>query len=165
MAKPTLGKLPPRYKLIINQYSDVRLSRCPVCRKLTHSRKFALFIHIDDWGPITLGKTCRYCTPCELVMIHKDELERELAGSFQRLAPAAIGSRVTIKTGERLQMQEVTSQTSYYSHNDFRLHFGLGANKQADSIEIRWANGETETVKNIGANQFISIKEGDSSKK
>lgn len=92
MAKPTLGKLPPRYKLIINQYSDVRLSRCPICEKLTHSRKFALFIHINDWGPIMLGKTCRYCTPCELVMIHKDELERELADTFQRLAPAAIGN-------------------------------------------------------------------------
>ena len=73
---------------------------------------------------------------------------------------SAIGSKVTIKVGEKILMQEVTSQTSYYSHNDFRLHFGLGASKQVDSIEIRWANGETETVKNISANQFISIKEG-----
>jgi enediyne biosynthesis protein E4 len=78
---------------------------------------------------------------------------------------SAIGSKVTIKIGEKILMQEVTSQTSYYSHNDFRLHFGLGANKQVDSIEIRWANGDTETVKNIASNQFISIKEGDSSKK
>lgn len=73
---------------------------------------------------------------------------------------SAIGSRIVIKNGERLQSQEVTAQTSYYSHNDLRLHFGLGANKQADSIEIRWANGQTETVKNVAGNQFIRIKEG-----
>ena len=73
---------------------------------------------------------------------------------------SAIGSRVIIKTGAQIQSQEVTAQTSYYSHNDFRLHFGLGANKQADSIEIRWASGAVETIKNVAGNQFISIKEG-----
>ena len=73
---------------------------------------------------------------------------------------SAIGSRVVIKNGERLESQEVTAQTSYYSHNDFRLHFGLGANKQAEIIEIRWASGAVETVKNVAGNQFIKIKEG-----
>lgn len=92
MTLPTLGKLPPRYKVIINSYSDVRLSRCPLCQKLTHARKFALFVHVDDWGPFVLGKTCRYCTPCELIMIHKDEFEWELADKFQQLSPKAIGN-------------------------------------------------------------------------
>ncbi len=73
---------------------------------------------------------------------------------------SAIGSRVTIKIGERIQTQEITSQTSYYSHNDLRLHFGLGAAKQLDSVEIRWAGGQTETLKNISANQYVTIKEG-----
>jgi hypothetical protein len=73
---------------------------------------------------------------------------------------SAIGSRAIIKNGERSQMREVTAQTSYYSHNDLRLHFGLGANKQVDSIEIRWANGQTEIIRNITADKFITIKEG-----
>jgi enediyne biosynthesis protein E4 len=73
---------------------------------------------------------------------------------------SAIGSRIVLKNGTQVQSQEVTSQTSYYSHNDFRSHFGLGANKQADSIEIRWANGEIETLKNVATNQFITVKEG-----
>ncbi|MBX7174899.1 MAG: CRTAC1 family protein [Pyrinomonadaceae bacterium] len=73
---------------------------------------------------------------------------------------SAIGSRVTIKIGEQKQMQEVTSQTSYYSHNDFRQHFGLGKNKQVDELVIRWANGDVETIKNVAANQFVTIKEG-----
>ncbi len=73
---------------------------------------------------------------------------------------SAIGSRVTIKFANQQQTQEVTSQTSYYSHNDLRLHFGLGVNKQADSMEIRWANGEKEILKDIAANQILTIKEG-----
>jgi hypothetical protein len=59
-----------------------------------------------------------------------------------------------------MQTREVTSQSSYYSHNDLRVHFGLGVNHATETIEIRWPNGNVETIKNISANQFISIKEG-----
>ena len=41
-----------------------------------------------------------------------------------------------------------------------RLHFGLGASKMADSVEIRWPNGQTEIVRDIAANQIVTIKEG-----
>ena len=37
---------------------------------------------------------------------------------------SAIGARVQVKSDLHLQTQEVTSQSSYYSHNDLRLHFG-----------------------------------------
>ncbi len=73
---------------------------------------------------------------------------------------SAIGARVVLKTQTGIATQEVTSQSSYYSHNDLRLHFGLGVNKQADQIEIRWPNGEKETIKDIAANQIVTIKEG-----
>ncbi|MEJ7709682.1 MAG: CRTAC1 family protein [Pyrinomonadaceae bacterium] len=74
---------------------------------------------------------------------------------------SAIGARVRVTTANaRTQTQEVTSQSSYYSHNDLRLHFGMGPAKKADAIEIRWPNGQTEIVKEIGGNQTIVIKEG-----
>jgi hypothetical protein len=73
---------------------------------------------------------------------------------------SAIGARVRLKSGSRLQMQEVTSQSSYYSHNDLRLHFGLGGNSRAEQVEIRWPNGQVETIKEIAANQIVTIKEG-----
>ena len=40
---------------------------------------------------------------------------------------SAIGARVTARYGGKLQAQEVLSQSSFYSVNDPRLHFGLGA--------------------------------------
>ena len=90
--KKRIGKLPPRYAFILNPYADVRLSKCPRCEKLTYLRKFVLFIHSDAWGPMALGKTCRYCSRCELIMAHQDELEAQLAYSFSQIAPDVIGT-------------------------------------------------------------------------
>ena len=58
---------------------------------------------------------------------------------------SAIGARVTARYGGRAQAQEVTAQSSFYSANDRRLHFGLGAATAAD-LTIRWPNGATETI-------------------
>jgi hypothetical protein len=49
---------------------------------------------------------------------------------------SAIGTRVKVTAGGRAQIDEVTSGSSYYSPNDFRLHFGLGSLSKADTIEF-----------------------------
>ena len=43
---------------------------------------------------------------------------------------AAIGARVTIKVGATVQSGVVTSQSSFLSHSDLRLHFGLGMRRE-----------------------------------
>ena len=73
---------------------------------------------------------------------------------------SAIGARVLLKAGGHTQAQEITSQSSYYSHNDMRLNFGLGSNKKAEQVEIRWPGGQTETIKDVAANQIVTIREG-----
>ena len=75
--KRTIGKGRARYSFILNPYCDVRLSKCPRCDRPTHPRKFALLIHVDTWGPLVLGKTGPYCSRCELIVAHQDELEAE----------------------------------------------------------------------------------------
>jgi enediyne biosynthesis protein E4 len=72
---------------------------------------------------------------------------------------SAIGARVLVRYGQKVQAQEVLSQSSYYSSNDPRLHFGLGAEKSAD-IEIHWPSGLQEKFKGIAADQMVVIKEG-----
>jgi len=91
-----IGKLKPRYSLILNQYADFRASKCIKCDKPTFLRKFALLIHIDDGGLITLGKTCRYCAKCELIVVHQNELEDELVYKFEVLQPEIIGNNYFI---------------------------------------------------------------------
>jgi hypothetical protein len=75
---------------------------------------------------------------------------------------SAIGTRVLARYGRRMQAQEVLSQSSFYSANDPRLHFGLGAETSVD-LEIRWPSGLRETLKGVHANQIIVVKEGTAS--
>ncbi len=73
---------------------------------------------------------------------------------------SAIGARVTARYGARTQAQEVTAQSSFYSVNDRRLHFGLGEATFAD-LSIRWPNGGTETVARVEADHLFVIREGE----
>ena len=43
-----------------------------------------------------LGKTCRFCPRCELIIAHQDELESELARIFSSLAPDVIGNEYMV---------------------------------------------------------------------
>jgi enediyne biosynthesis protein E4 len=72
---------------------------------------------------------------------------------------SAIGSRVTAQYGTRRQAQEVLAQSSFYSANDRRLHFGLGAATEAD-LTIRWTNGSVEKIPNVAADQLVVVREG-----
>ena len=45
---------------------------------------------------MVLGKTCRYCTPCELIIAHQDELESELTVSFSRIEPKVVGNEYLV---------------------------------------------------------------------
>jgi hypothetical protein len=60
---------------------------------------------------------------------------------------------------QRTQAQAVVSQSSFYSCNDPRLHFGMGTCRVAD-IDVYWPNGLHETLRRIPANQLITIREG-----
>ena len=72
---------------------------------------------------------------------------------------SAIGTRVTARYGARRQAQEVLAQSSFYSCNDRRLHFGLGSETSGD-LTIRWTNGNSETIPSVAADQLVVIREG-----
>jgi enediyne biosynthesis protein E4 len=72
---------------------------------------------------------------------------------------SAIGARVLMHYGGKVQAQSVMSQSSFYSASDLRVHFGLGASKVAD-IDIYWPNGALEHFKAVAADQLVTIAEG-----
>jgi hypothetical protein len=71
-----------------------------------------------------------------------------------------IGAIVLVTAGDRTQAQAVLSQASYYSHNDVRLHFGLGDRTVVDRVEVRWPSGAVDTLRSVAANSAITIQEG-----
>jgi hypothetical protein len=73
---------------------------------------------------------------------------------------SAIGATIIATYGERRQAQAVMSQSSYLSANDRRLHFGLGAETDAN-LEIHWPSGSREKIDDVEADQLVVIREGE----
>jgi hypothetical protein len=73
----------------------------------------------------------------------------------------AIGARVRVMGGGRTQFNHVTTASGYASSSAGPLHFGLGAAKLADEVEIRWPSGLVQNFKNIHADRIVHIKESD----
>ena len=81
-------------------------------------------------------------------------------GSGQASNRDAIGAHVTIEAAGTRQIAEVRSGGSYLSHNDVRVHFGLGDRTKVDRLQIRWPNGRTETASELMSNRFYVAREG-----
>jgi hypothetical protein len=76
-----------------------------------------------------------------------------------------IGARVEVTSGSRRQIREVRSGSSFLSHSDLRLHFGLDSATEVEQLTIRWPSGLTQEFRHIEANQWITIIEGEDSLK
>ncbi|MFN3324781.1 MAG: CRTAC1 family protein [Bryobacteraceae bacterium] len=72
---------------------------------------------------------------------------------------SGIGASIRLTAGGRTQVDEVRSGGSYLSQNDLRLHFGLGAAKRIDTIEIRWPSGRRQSMKDVAVNRIHTITE------
>jgi hypothetical protein len=57
-------------------------------------------------------------------------------------------------------MDVVLSQSSYISHNDSRLHFGLGEDNAIGKIIVRWPNGDTEAFPGTPGGALVRLVEG-----
>jgi hypothetical protein len=124
VARPHFGKLKPRYRFALNPFPEARWSRCPNCEKLMHARKFRRLLHLGGTTLLTLGLTCRYCTPCEFIIAHQHELDDQIA-IFRAQHPDVHVDRFFVvgtvdrKTWEkscgergRLSLDELREQTS-----------------------------------------------------
>jgi len=52
------------------------------------------------------------------------------------------------------------TDSSYLSASDVRVHFGLGANANIDSLIVRWPDGQREAWDNIHADQIVTVRQG-----
>ncbi len=72
-----------------------------------------------------------------------------------------IGAKIMMTAGGRKQFKEVRAGSSFLSQSDLRLHFGLGEAEQVDLLEVWWPSGKTQSFKDIPANQFLTVTEGE----
>ena len=71
-----------------------------------------------------------------------------------------IGARLKLSIGNKILVREVKAGSSYLSQSDLRVHFGLGEAPRADRLEIRWPSGVVDVIKNVDANQILTVLEG-----
>ena len=71
-----------------------------------------------------------------------------------------LGARVTVAAGGRTQVREVKSGSSYLGQNDVRVHIGLGESTRIERVDVRWLGGRVDTLRDVAANQIITITEG-----
>jgi hypothetical protein len=120
------GLLRPRHSFVLNPFTDVRFTRCPQCGVKTRIRKLGLLVHVEQFGLIVQGKTCRLCTTCDLLIVHQDELEAQLGTALEEKAPEAVGSdylvlgtveRKTWRRGirEALPLEEILRSTADFA--------------------------------------------------
>jgi len=72
----------------------------------------------------------------------------------------AIGARLRLTAGGKTHLREVRAGSSYMGQHDLRVHFGLARAPTIDRLEIRWPNGQMETVSGVAPNQIVTITEG-----
>jgi hypothetical protein len=53
----------------------------------------------------------------------------------------------------------MTSAVGYSSSSHFGTHFGLGKNRKASKIEIRWPSGTVQVLRDVTADQILAVRE------
>lgn len=128
--------------------------------QVPHSSRGAAFGDIDNDGDL------------DVLIMNMNEaptlLRNDYAGANRWLSlrlegtrsnRSAIGATVVVTSGGVRQAQVVTSQSSYYSHDDFRLHFGLGQRDKADRVEITWPDGRPDVRTDVPGGRTVELKE------
>jgi NAD(P)-dependent dehydrogenase (short-subunit alcohol dehydrogenase family) len=97
------------------------------------------------------------------------ELDRRLRAALSSIRcvaaksnRAAIGATVTLHGRGAIQTKAVLSQSSFVSHSDLRLHFGLGDLEKFDKVTVRWPNGSEEEFPGSGGDRRYLLVEGSS---
>ena len=70
-----------------------------------------------------------------------------------------LGTTVKITTALGAQYNRATTALSYNSSSDKRVHFGLGTADIAESIELAWPSGIKQVLKNVKADQILTVTE------
>jgi len=88
------------------------------------------------------------------------------ANNWLKIAPKlagsgsdAIGAIVTATVGGKKTIREVNAAVGYLSCSDPRAHFGLGLATSAELVEVRWPDGTVTSMKDVGANRIVEVRQ------
>lgn len=68
-----------------------------------------------------------------------------------------LGAVVTIETDTGEQIRQMNPTTGFQSHNEDVIHFGLGDSKLIKKMQVRWPNGQLQTIADLPADHLIVV--------
>ena len=71
--------------------------------------------------------------------------------------PFGIGVKVTMKSGDLNQYQELTLTRGFQSSVSPQLHFGVGQSKKIDTVKIVWPDKKQQILAGVDSNQFLKV--------
>lgn len=89
-------------------------------------------------------------------------LEIELSGT--QSSRDAVGAIVTLVSGNVRQVKQFLGGGSYGSTNSRRIFFGIPADTELDSVEVRWPSGNVQLIERPELNQVLRLTEVPGSK-
>lgn len=72
----------------------------------------------------------------------------------------AIGARLTLRNGSKIQTRETSGGMGWFSQNTRSVHFGLGTNRVADELIIQWPSGQFDHYVDIPGDHRLTLEEG-----
>ena len=106
-------------------------------------------------GGLTLGR------PAEVWMNRSENsghwLEIALEGTKSNRD--GIGATIQVVTTSGTQYNHMTTAAGYASSSDGPVPFGLGRDKTAKTVEIRWPSGVVQTLRDVKADRVLAVKE------
>jgi enediyne biosynthesis protein E4 len=72
---------------------------------------------------------------------------------------SAIGARVELHWGGRVQAQQVAAASGFSAQNQHVLHFGLGQADAVDRVVVRWPSGRLQSIERPSVDMRHRIKE------
>lgn len=81
----------------------------------------------------------------------------ELRLKYQGKNPQGFGSKVYCYSGGKMQYQELYTVRGFQASSQPLIHFGLGKNKNIDSLVIVWPDRMEQTIFNVSGNQLAQI--------
>ncbi len=72
----------------------------------------------------------------------------------------AVGASVSLHTGQRMQVAQLTAGDGYQATNERKLTFGLGDAQRIESIVVRWPGGVEQSFQDVPSNREVLLLEG-----
>lgn len=121
----------------------------------------AAFGDFDNDGDIDVLVNNVHASP-DLFRLESDARRHWVTFELQgtRSHREAVGARVRVFASGETWVEELRGGGSYLSANDRRVHFGLGAVRHIERVEVRWPLGAIEEWTDLAVDRFHVLREG-----